>query len=245
MACALEEIFGDLAAQVPDGPPDDAEFIFHTGVLPAPPSTISTDRILLYKAHHDYNGWYKADALWMYLTPRKCRELGLLLLAAGFHGPVEDTAILLTHPDSAIKRIVIRASGVRLDDPPVGLSMVPFALRYYPSETRRHPWKYDCNASELPVFALSNAEDCVGPSDEEWAKRDTIWIEMSAGMFRFAELLLNAGCSWNEVRDYALEGEAGYRSVGPMSAELQIFLPGSDGWLFQDEDVPSPNRDDS
>ena len=60
-----------------------------------------------------------------------------------------------------------------------------------------------------------------------------------------SELLLNAGCSWNEVRDYDLEGDAGYRAVGPMSAELTIFLPGSDGWIYPDDDVPSPTRDDS
>jgi hypothetical protein len=243
--CGLEEIFGDLAARVPDGPPGHPHFVFHAGVLPAPLATISTDRILFRKLHHDYNGWYKAEALWMYLTPRKCRELGLFLLACGFHGPVEDTTLLITHPDSAIRRIIVRASDLRLDGPPVGLSMVPFALRYYPSETTTHPWMYDCDTSHLPVFALSNAEDCVSPTEEQWAKRDTVWVGMSAGMFRFAELLLNAGCSWNEVRDYALEGDAGYRSVGPMSTELRIFLPGSDGWIYPDDDVPSPSRDNS
>jgi hypothetical protein len=243
--CGLEEIFGDLAALVPDGPPGDPHFVFHAGVLRAPPVTISTDRILFRKLYHDYNGWYKADALWMYLTPRKCRELGLFLLASGFHGPQEDTTLLITHPESAIQRIIIRASDLLLDDPPVGLSMVPFALRYYPTETKTHPWMYDCDTSNLPVFGLSNAEDCVGPGEERWAQRDTVWVGMSPGMFRFAELLLNAGCSWNEVRDYALEGDAGYRCVGPMSTELRIFLPGSDGWIYPDDDVPSPNQDNS
>ena len=55
---------------------------------------------------------------------------------------------------------------------------------------------------------------------------------------RFAELLLNACCSWNEVREYALEGDAVTGVVGPMSAELRIFLPGSDGWILPHEDVP-------
>ena len=47
--------------------------------------------------------------------------------------------------------------------------------------------------------------------------------------------------SW-KVREYALEGDAGFRSVGPMSAELRIFLPGSDGWVFPGEDIPDPNQ---
>ena len=242
--CGLEEIFGDLAARVPDGPLGYPHFVFHAAVLPAPPAKISTDRILLRKTHHTYNSCYKADGLWTYVTPRKCRELGVFLLACGFHGPQENTPLLITHPDSAIQRIIVRASDLRLDDPPVGLSTLPFALRYYPSTTRKHPWKYDCDTSDLPSFYLSNAEDCVA-NEEDWAKRDTVWVQMSSGMFRFAELLLNAGCSWNEVRDYDLEGDAGYRAVGPMSAELTIFLPGSDGWIYPDDDVPSPTRDDS
>ncbi len=245
MTCELEQIFGDLAARVPDGPPGHPYFIFHAGVLPVPPLSISTDRILFRKAKSDYNGWYRADALWMYLTPRKCRELGLFLLASGFHGPAETTTLSITHPDSSVRRIIIRASELGLDDPPVGLSWVPFALRYYPSETRRHPWLDNCDTRDLPVLALSNADDSVGPTEEDWEKRDTIWMAASQGMFRLAELLLNAGCSWNEVREYALEGDAGYRGVGPMSAELRIFLPGSHGWIYPDDDVPKPGQDNS
>jgi hypothetical protein len=60
-------------------------------------------------------------------------------------------------------------------------------------------------------------------------------------MFRLADLLLNAGCSWNSVREYSLEGDAGCRGVGPMSAELWVFLPGSHGWFFSGEDVPNTN----
>jgi hypothetical protein len=193
---------------------------------------------LFRKLHHNYNGWYRADALWLYLTPEKCRELGIFLLATCFHGPTKQTTLSITHPGSAIRRIVIPATELNLDDPPTGLSMVPFALRYYPEETKKHPWMYDSDTRELPVFALSNANDMVGPTDEDWSKRDTVWLHTSPGTMRFAELLINAGCSWNEVREYALEGDAGYRGVGPMSAEMRIFLPGSDGWIFEGEDVP-------
>ena len=240
--CELSQIFGDLAAQVPDGPPGYPHFVFHAGVLPEPPASISTDRILFRKLTHNYNGWYRADALWMYLTAKKCRELGLFLLASGFHGPRKATTLSIVHPDSAIRRISIFESQLLLDDPPVGLTMIPFALRYYPSETRKHPWMDDCDTRDLPVLALSNADDSVGATEDDWAKRDTIWMGPTCGMFRLAELLLNAGCSWNKVREYALEGDAGFRSVGPMSTELRIFLPGSDGWIFPGEDVPDSNH---
>jgi hypothetical protein len=69
--------------------------------------------------------------------------------------------------------------------------------------------------------------------------RDTVRVWASSpGILRLAELLLNAGCSWNQVREYALEGDAGYRGVAPMSAELRIFLPGGDGWIYPGQDVP-------
>jgi hypothetical protein len=238
-ACDLSGIFGDLAAHVPDGPPGYPNFIFHAGVLPRPPASISTDRIIIRKGYHDYNGWYRADALRMYLTQKKCRELALFMLAVGFHCPRKATTLSITHPDSSIRRIIIRASELRLDDPPAGFSMTPFALNYYPSETETFPWTHDCNARDLPVLALSNADDCVGPNDRDWLNRDTIWMGMSEAEFRLAELMLNAGCSWNPVREYALEGDAGYRGVGPMSAELRIFLPGSDGWIYSADEVPA------
>jgi len=162
-----------------------------------------------------------------------------LLLACAFHGPAETVTLTISHPESDIRSIVIPAGGLTLADLPVGLSMVPFALSYFPTETSKHPWMYGCCTHDLPLLALSNVDDCVGPADEEWRGRDTVWIcASSPGTLRLAELLLNAGCSWNTVRDYALEGDAGYRGVASMSAELRIFLPGSDGWIYESDDVP-------
>jgi hypothetical protein len=224
---------------VPDGPPGFPDFVFHAGVLPVPPTSLASDRIVIRKFMHEYNSWYRADALWMSLSPRTRRELGVFLLACAFHGPSESTTFTISHPDSDIRRIIIPASRLTLADLPVGLAMAPFALRYFPRETEKHPWIYDCCTHDLPLLALSNIDDSVGPTDEQWRGRDTVWIWASSpGALRLAELLLNAGCSWNPVRDYALEGDAGYRGVAPMSAELRIFLPGSAGWIYEGEDVP-------
>ena len=242
--CDLHHSFGELALRVPDGAGREADFVFRAGVLPVSPVNLSTDRIAIRKAKHDYNSWYRADALWMGIGSQKCRELGVFLLACAFQNPEERrTTLTLDHPESEIHRIIIEAEPVNLDDLPLGLSMVPLALRYLPAETRRHPWVgEDVSKYDLPRLALSNAEDCVGSGDEDWRRRDTVWISARhPGTFRLAELLLNAGCSWNEVREYSLEGDAGYRGVAPMSAELRIFLPGSDGWIHND-DGPSLSR---
>ena len=227
---------GPLVEKIPDGPPYAADFIFHAGSVPPPPPLITTDRILMRKSSHHYNGWFRAESLWLFLSPQTCRQLGALLMTCYFHGPQTDVTLSLTRPDSDIRRIIVRARELTLDDPPVGLSHVPFAFRYYPSETRKHPFIDDRHVYDLPLLALSDADDCVGARPEDWENRDTIWLSPDTGTARLAELLLNAGCSWNPVREYQLEGDAGFRSLAPMSAELRIFLPGSDAWWFQPED---------
>jgi hypothetical protein len=242
--CDLDRIFGDLAALVPDGPPGFPDFVFHAGVLPVPPADLSSDRIIFRKFAHDYNGWYRADTLWMYLSPHKCRELAVFLLACAFHRPAKTITLTISHPESAIHRIVIPVAKLTLENCPVGISWVPFALRYFPTETQKHPWIDRCCPHDLPLLALTNAEDSVGPTEDDWRARDTVRISASdPGTIELAELLLNAGCSWNQVREYQLEGDAGFRGVAPMSAELRIFLPGSDGWVYDGEDVPSANID--
>lgn len=242
--CDLNRIFGGVAALLPDGPPGDTDIVLQADGFPVPPIELITDRLLIRKVVHDYNGWYRADSLWLYLSPAKCRELGIFLIACIFHGPAENVTLTISHPESAIRRIIFSAGELNLANLPAGLSMKPCALRYWPTETETHPWLDERNKYNLPVLALSNAEDCVGSREEDWSARDTIWISAtSPGTFLLAELLLNAGCSWNTVRDYALEGDAGYRGVGPMSAELRIFLPGSDGWIYDGEDVPAVGND--
>jgi len=185
--CDLNAIFGGLASRVPDGPPGYGEFVLHQQILPVPPVSLSSDRIVIGKAEHHYNSCYRADGLWMFLSGRTCRELGLFLLSCGFHGPAQTTTLALSHPESDIRRIVVTADEVTLADPPTGLSMKPFALYYFV------------------------AENSIA-TDAQWRARDTVWIEeFSRGQFRFAELLLNAGCCWNTVREYSMEGDAGYR----------------------------------
>ena len=91
----------------------------------------------------------------MYLSPGKCREMGVFLLACAFHGPAEGIPLTLSHPESDIRRIIIPAGRLTLEDLPVGLLMVPFALNYYPAETRKHPWLYDFGTRSLPALHLS------------------------------------------------------------------------------------------
>lgn len=229
--CDLATHYGALAASLPLDYRNGPDFLFDTRSVSAPPGHLSTNRILIRKTHHDYNGWVRADALWMFLTAETCRQLGVILISCGLHGPPSRSTLRLTHPESGIRQIILREGMQHRLDSPCGLRMAPVAFGYWPQPERKHPWMYDRCTCRLPLLALSNEEDWVG-ADHEWAARDTIWIESEhPGTFRLAELLLNAGSPSNEVFEYALEGEAGYRSVAPMSTELKIYLPGADFWI--------------
>jgi hypothetical protein len=225
----LHRVFGELARSVPDGPVDKADFIFDKRVLPNPPPKLLTERIVLRKTHHEYNGCYRADLLLMFVEPDASRELGVFLLACVFHEPERVTLEL---PQiSEIRRIVYRSPNRGHDSVPVGLRQSPTTFRYFPGHVAKHPWMAETNVSELPLLALSSLDESP-VSAHDWEGRDTVFVRSSsAGTVRLAELLLNAGCSWNEVREYELEGDAGFRGVAPLSAELSIALPGSDLWI--------------
>jgi len=229
----LHVVFAELRASVPDGPPDEADFLFKHDNLPAPPARLTSDRIFFRKIARDYNGCHRVDNLALYVDAQACRDLGLFLLACAFHDP-EQSVLELGNAATEVRRIVYRARWPA-DDPPVGLVQRPVTFRYFPSLTKKHPWLNERDLSSLPLLALSNETESV-LSDEEWRQRDTVFIESSsAGTVRLAELLLNAGCSWNQVREYELEGDAGFRGVAPMSAELRLLLPGSDHWRAHPE----------
>lgn len=105
----------------------------------------------------------------------------------------------------------------------------------------KHPWAGETNLADLPLLALTNIDDC-SVTDEDWRERDTLRQESSdIGTARLAELLLNAGCSWNSRSEYDLEGDAGFRGVAPLSAEIRLFLPGSDGWRPELKLSPAEN----
>jgi len=229
----LEHFLADLARAVPDGPPDEAEFLFARGNLPEPPPELSSERVHFRKIGRDYNGWHRVDSLALYLDERSCRALGLLLFACAFHDPLQQV-IHLNSKWSEIRQLVYRARWP-VDDPPVGLVQRPATFRYLPGGTKKHPWLGESDVSSLPLLALSNEAEIV-LTDEEWRQRDTVFIESTTvGTLRLAELLLNASCPWNSVREYELEGDAGFRGVAPMSAELRLLLPGSDHWKAHPE----------
>jgi hypothetical protein len=235
MPCDLARLYGHAAASLPHDPRGDETAVLHAGRLAEPPAGVATGRLHIRKLHHTYDSFFRADALWISLSRETSRQLGLFLLACAFHGPKRETVIHLTHPESSIRHLCWPANAVALDDPPPGLTMVPHVLRYSPAHVAKHPWPHR-DPARMPVFALSNREAWLGESEAEWRNRDTVWFIRPEDATLLGEFFLNIGSSLNGETEYALESDAGYRGVGPLSAEVQIFLPGSPGYWFPQPD---------
>jgi hypothetical protein len=112
-----------------------------------------------------------------------------------------------------------------------GYTVKPHSFRYQFEEVSKHPWKRETlDLRDLPCFWLTKRQASV-VTDEDWQSRDTlIGFGSAVGSIRFAELLLNASDSQNRVDEYNLEGPWGIYGVGRYSAEVKLFLPGSQGW---------------
>jgi hypothetical protein len=157
-------------------------------------------------------------------------SLGLLLLAAILHDGWDDVRLELKSARSDIKEIRIDRSQLRFDSVYSKLRVTAEELKYWPQEPECHPWYRKAPPSDLPTFRLSNTADCVA-SDADLATRDVLWgFGHLGGSTRFATLLLDLSRPSSQRVEVQLEGEAGYRGVGPASPEISIWLPGSFGW---------------
>ncbi|MBN9388709.1 MAG: hypothetical protein J0I20_11700 [Chloroflexi bacterium] len=234
----LESLFKELLDKVTTLKPDHENFIFSAKTLPIPPPVIETDQLWIYKCKHGYNDFFQTDRLDFNATKEMCGYLGLLTLAVLFHEEVDQVELKLTNPDSHIKRIIIEFKYETLENISSGYSHRPFATNYYPSTIEKHPWYYsrvEIDPYNLPCFYLTDFE-YPPVNKDEWESRDTInGFGSDEGSARLAELFLNLAHIENETDEIQLEGEAGFRGVGRLSAEVSIFLPGSLGWIAPED----------
>jgi hypothetical protein len=102
----------------------------------------------------------------------------------------------------------------------------------YPSSDPKHPWlNFNFPPYDLPVLYLTNEKEMVTTSKDIEGRDVAVGFGGLEGSCRFAELLLNASRPSNCQLEFALESELGFRGVGPGSAEITIWLPGSIGNL--------------
>ena len=237
----LERIFGPLADTMPDlvidG--DPKSFVLSADNLPETPASICCDQIWMRSAGlHFYNN-VPVDGVDLCIDKRSSRILGLLLLSVVFHPEPVKVDIELTHPASWISHLRVRHETPMPDEYADGYEALPGFFGYRPGEGGRHPWLQTLprDPYHLPRLEVTT-QDEMGPvngvANDFWADfeaRDTVVIQSSGhGTVRLAELLLNASLRDNEQDEFQLEQEGGFRGVGPLSAELRIWLPGSLGY---------------
>ena len=232
MSCDLAKIFADLLKKIPHSTDGNECFSLCTKNLPLISEPVTSNQLYIKKATHGYNDFYIVDSPWFFANRETYRQLGLLILAKVFHPFSEKIQINLSDPRSEIKSLTIEYTERPLPEF-VGYRTLPYGFVYYAELPSRHPFLkhgQEIPANELPCFGLTNA-GFFGVTDEDFKNRDHIKIfGTDKALVNFSELLLNIGGNENAQLEFQLECESGYRGVGISSAEITLWLPGSDAW---------------
>jgi hypothetical protein len=197
--------------------------------VPMMPRDLEANGLIVRRGHHDYDTW-RVDSLQWSAEKDTYASLGLAILSVMLHERPE-CRVLLTHPRSEIKTLVVRSDHALVHDQRTGVLLTPKEYRYEMFEVARHPWIEDgVPPEDLPWFKLTNSDDMI-VTEEQRSARDVIHgFGSLVGSSRFAHLLLDVGQRGSRTVEVALEGEAGFRGVAPASCEVRLWLPGGDYW---------------
>lgn len=228
----IATLFATLAVHVDDRVREHSSCTFSSAILHALPEQLFSDSLVVTKHKHDYNSAYLADHLRFCATKQQYRYLALLILSSLFHPAPATCALHLTNPKSDIKQIVVESPFYHRRGSQ--LTTVPHSFVYLPARADTHPFTHILPYTllhDLPIFLLTNHENMLY-DEHEWATRDTV-VGFGSDLAHalLAELLLNASVNTSAASEIFLEGESGSRGVGPLSAEVSILLPGSQGWI--------------
>ena len=208
---------------------DDKETDFSLDSFPVIETAVETRGIILKKRFHDY-GAHRLDCLQWFAHKKTYQNLACYILSALFHQ--KTCKIMCANEESEIKNIVIDAEYVWNIQDTSGAQVKLSEYSYWPDEiSPRLNLNQNLPAYCYPSFGLSNLDDCV-VTDEQRQSRDTVYgFGTLQGILNFVEALLHLSRPSNEINEYALEAEGGFRGVAPLSAEAKLWLPGSVGWF--------------
>ena len=229
----LETIFGTTADTVSSE--EGSAFEFSQETLPVPPERLETSSIIVTKGIHGYHGYSinREDMLWIQANRHTFKLLSLLFFAKVFHPIPIEVELRLTHPRSEVRKLILDYSqrdGSWMSIP--RYNVIPRSYDYGPEPLQRFPLSHiSLNHRFLPIFALTNEEHMLGEHDEEWRARDVVRCAgTDSGNLLFADVLLKLSRPEEPLLEVGLESEVGYGGVGPGSAEVYLYLPGSQGW---------------
>jgi hypothetical protein len=213
----LGRVYAEMRMSLPKD--ERSRIVFSASSFGSCPERVETDRLVLTKCTHGYGSGYRADVIKFHAKREAFQELGLLILAVVFRPEGHRTHIVLSHPMSDIKNLIVSYSG--LTARPSGHKTKPDQFSFSPERIEKHPWKgwgtEYWPLSSFPSFTLTNMNEFV-VSDADWASRDTVkGFGTDDASIRLAALLLNIG--YSDQSEIVLEGEGGNRGIGIHSAE--------------------------
>jgi hypothetical protein len=227
----LKQYYSDIDVFVTQSAAHGKVVVFDQRILPPAPALVSTAALHVARAAHIYEDCYRAEALWIQAHHETFRALGLLILSRIFNPISEETTVVLSHKYTEIGRLVIRRYPSRTA--PSGYLERPASLEYEHTVVERYPWinlHTRIDPHDLPCFFLPVGE-WQGDADSMHQDSGTVYgFGSDRGAILLAHFLLDIGLSKAENGIYDLEGEAGNRGCGPLSAEARFILPGSDAW---------------
>ena len=229
---AFEDIWSVMAGAIATS----GFFELSAATLPLPPPTLAADDLCITKHLHLY-GALPADAVSIEADKITLGQLGLLIFSTVLHPAAQPVTLTLTHERSSIRQLII-SPALGPTGHMAGLHLRPVRFNYYPEPVAKHPWlnfrPYTYSNYDLPILALDLPKKFI-QSYEDLEHRSTAeGFGSLRGSCHFAELLLNASQPSNTQLEFALECECGFRGVGPGSAEISVWLPGSIGNLGHD-----------
>ena len=218
---------------------DDDDFVFTAKTFPWLPVALSTSDLIIKKGYHDYGTW-RIDYPQVFGRKPAYEALGIISTAVLLNPERDALSIRLSNPESEVKTLRVEFEYREVGKGfAYGLLRRPEAFVYLPDKVESKPWLHEDipDPHDYPHFSLTNRNDCP-ITDEDWAGRDVlVGFGTAEGTARLAQLFLDMSRAGNEVPEFLLESEAGFRGVAPASAEIRFWLPG--GYAVEDE-FPAP-----
>lgn len=226
----LVTFFETLAREIPES---DAEehIALSDANLPVPPRELTTGAICITSGYRRIHGRNPVEGVRIEADKPALRALGLLVLSSIFHRQPASVSLCLTHPRATLRRVLIGHDWDEAPDMP-GFHESPLRHNFSPEwHVNRHPWTHRPLAPrELPVLYLT-PEDLFSDVVELEGRVVGVGFGHCAASALLADLLLQLSLAKNQQDEIDLEGEWGFRGVGPNSVDISLYLPGSGGYL--------------
>ncbi len=232
MPCDLKKKFANLAKRLPTK--SETSFLFKKNFGAPGAKTWVTDRILVDKGIHAY-GSREVVMFHFSATKETYRHLALFLLSRQMSSSCKNAELLLTHPHSAIRKIII-ANHPHHDNWEVLWDIASFD--YHPCLLKgtkiSHPLlqqedRQPQSNCDFPSFLLwHEAGYETGPSDRD--ANTLLGFGSKIAAITLAKTLLDFGLPQSKTNEMRFESFAPLASVEDKSAEAVFWLPGSSGY---------------